>query len=124
MNGWLFAAGAVAAATTLIHVIAGGREVVRPLLGSRMSVEPRRTLHVVWHFVTADLLLSAVALILLALRAEPDAPLVLFIAAHYFAYTVAFLIGTLTVDWSRPLLRLPQWMLLLPVGILAVIGTF
>ncbi|MBW1601545.1 hypothetical protein JJV70_05365 [Streptomyces sp. JJ66] len=123
MNGWLFAAGSLAAATTLIHVIAGGRDVVRPLLGSSMEAEPRRTLHVVWHFVTVDLLLSAVALIVLALRAEPNVPLALFIAAHYVAYTAAFLVGTLTVGWSRPLLRLPQWMLLLPVGTLTVIGT-
>lgn len=124
MNGWLFAAGTLAAATALIHVIAGGRDVVRPLLAGRLAAEPKRTLHVVWHFVTADLLLSAAALIVVSLSAEPHNPLVLFIAAHYFAYTAAFLVGTLAAHWPRPLLRLPQWMLLLPVGILATIGAF
>ncbi|MFJ7295705.1 hypothetical protein [Streptomyces collinus] len=122
MNGWLFAAGTVAAATALIHIIAGGRDVVRPLLAGPLPAEPTRTLHVVWHFVSADLLLSAAALIVVSLRAEPHAPLVLFIAAQYFAYTAAFLVGTLTAPWTRPLLRLPQWMLLLPIGTLATIG--
>lgn len=31
MNGWLLAAGSTAAATTVIHVVAGGRSIVRPL---------------------------------------------------------------------------------------------
>ncbi|MEV4920479.1 hypothetical protein AB0K47_27185 [Streptomyces tirandamycinicus] len=122
MNGWLLTAGAAAAGTTLIHALAGGRDVVRPLLGSRMAAPPLRTLHAVWHFATADLLFSAVALVVMGLRAEPDIPLTLFIAAHYFAYTAVFLVVALAADWPRPLLRLPQWMLLLPVGILAVIG--
>ncbi|MER7496443.1 hypothetical protein OQI_29485 [Streptomyces pharetrae CZA14] len=123
MNGWLLAAGGVAAVTTLIHATAGGRSVVRPLLGSAVAAEPRRTLHVVWHMVTADLLLSSIALLALAFAAAPSTALVLFIAAQYLAYAAVFLTVTLAADWPRPLLQLPQWMLLLPVGVLALIGT-
>lgn len=123
MNGWLLTAGVIAAATTLIHATAGGRSIVRPLLGSEVAAEPMRTLHVVWHMVTADLLLSSVALLVLAFAAAPSTALVLFIAAQYLAYAVVFLIITLAADWPRPLLRLPQWMLLLPVGVLSLIGT-
>ncbi|MCP9944026.1 hypothetical protein LUX12_03255 [Streptomyces somaliensis] len=123
MNGWLFAAGLLAAATAVVHVVAGGRSVVRPLLGSSLPAEPRRTLHAVWHLVTADLSLSSVVLLALAWASEPSTPLVLFIAAQYAAYAVVFLVVALTADWPRPLLRLPQWMLLLPVGVLAFLGT-
>ncbi|WP_236242091.1 hypothetical protein [Streptomyces sp. CC228A] len=122
MNGWLLAAGGIAAATALVHAAAGGRSVVLPLLGSEVAAEPKRTLHVVWHMVTADLLLSSVALLVLACASAPSTPLVLFIAAQYLAYAAAFLTVTLAADWPRPLLRLPQWMLLLPVGVLALIG--
>ena len=123
MNGWLLTAGGIAAATTLIHATAGGRSIVRPLLGSAVAAEPKRTLHVVWHMVTADLLLSSLALLALAFTAAPSTALVLFIAAQYLAYAVVFLIITLAADWPRPLLQLPQWMLLLPVAVLALIVT-
>jgi len=123
VNGWLLTAGGIAAATTLIHATAGGRSIVRPLLGSAVAAEPKRTLHVVWHMVTADLLLSSLALLALAFTAAPSTALVLFIAAQYLAYAVVFLIITLAADWPRPLLQLPQWMLLLPVAVLALIGT-
>ncbi|WP_165984299.1 hypothetical protein [Streptomyces sp. YIM 98790] len=123
MNGWLLTAGGIAAATTVIHVLAGGKSVVRPLLGSEVAAEPRRTLHVVWHMVTADLVLSSVALLALAFAAAPSTALALFIAAQYLAYAVVFLVVTLAADWPRPLLQLPQWILLLPVGVLALVGT-
>jgi hypothetical protein len=123
VNGWLLTAGAIAAATTLIHATAGGRSIVRPLLGSAVAAEPKRTLHVVWHMVTADLLLSSIALLALAFADAPRTALVLFIAAQYLAYAVVFLIITQAADWPRPLLQLPQWMLLLPVGVLALIGS-
>jgi hypothetical protein len=123
VNGWLLTAGGIAAATTLIHATAGGRTIVRPLLRSEMAAEPKRTLHVVWHMVTADLLLTSIALLALAFATAPSRALVLFIAAQYLAYAAVFLIVTLTADWPRPLLQLPQWMLLLPVGVLALIST-
>ncbi|MEV7081967.1 hypothetical protein AB0N88_26085 [Streptomyces sp. NPDC093516] len=123
MNGWLLTAGTVAAATTLIHATAGGRTVLRPLLHSTVAAEPKHTLHVVWHMVTADLLLSSIALLALAFTTTPSTALVLFIAAHYLAYAVLFLAITLTTDWPRPLLKLPQWLLLLPVAVLAFVST-
>lgn len=123
MNGWLLTAGGIAAMTTCVHATAGGRSVVRPLLGSAVAAEPKRTLHVVWHMVTVDLLLSSLALLACAFMTAPSTALVLFIAVQYVAYAAVFLIVTSAADWPRPLLRLPQWMLLLPVGILALIGS-
>ncbi|MFJ6636508.1 hypothetical protein ACIQMR_34815 [Streptomyces sp. NPDC091376] len=122
MNGWLLAGGSLATVTALIHLVVGERDVVRPLLGSSLQAEPRRTLHGVWHFATVDLLFSGLTLIALATRPTANAPLVLFIAAHFLAYAAVFLVITLRAGWSRPLLRLPQWMLLLPVAALAGAG--
>ncbi|MFD8150626.1 hypothetical protein ACFY3O_05190 [Streptomyces sp. NPDC001046] len=78
---WPEPSSSIAVVTTGIHATAGGRSVVRPLLRSTVAAEPKRTLHVVWHMVTADLLLGSLVL------------------------------------------RLPQWMLLLPVAVLAFVGS-
>ncbi|MFE9773713.1 hypothetical protein ACFYOV_18995 [Streptomyces sp. NPDC005931] len=123
MNGWLLAAGLSSAAVAAIHVVAGGRDVVRPLLAGAVPEEPRRVLHAVWHMVTADLLLAAVALTWLGLRPHPaGGPVAWLLAAHFVAYAVVFLAVSLTAGWSKPWLRLPQWLLLLPVGVLAAAG--
>jgi glyoxylase-like metal-dependent hydrolase (beta-lactamase superfamily II) len=37
-------------------------------------------------------------------------------------YSGVFLFVSLAASWSKPLLRLPQWMLLLPVALLAAAG--
>jgi hypothetical protein len=122
VNGWFLAAGALAAATTAVHATAGGRSIVRPLLAGSLPDEPRRTLHVVWHLVTADLLLSSAALLFLAWTHAPSTALALFIGAQYLAYTAVFLAVTLTAGWPRPLLQLPQWTLLLPVSLCTFAG--
>ncbi|MGX2996493.1 hypothetical protein JNUCC64_19835 [Streptomyces sp. JNUCC 64] len=132
MNGWYLAAGVTAFGVALIHIVAGRRDVVLPLLSSGLADEPRRALHAVWHMVSVDLVLSAVALTVCAFAddATGDATatgaatgaVAWFVAAHFAAYTVVFLVVTLSAGWPRPLLRLPQWMLLLPVGALAAAG--
>lgn len=122
MNGWLLAGGVIASATALIHAIGGGLDTVRPLLGSGMPDEPKRTLHAVWHMVTADLLFSGVALVGLGWAGVTNALLVLFIGVRFLAYSMTFVVISFRVGWPRPLLRLPQWMLLLPVAILAAMG--
>ncbi|WP_251070698.1 hypothetical protein [Streptomyces sp. ISL-96] len=106
-----------------MHAIAGGRDVVRPLLAGSLPDEPRRVLHAVWHMVTADMVLAAAALIWLALRDRPGSDTIAWLlAAHFVAYSAVFLAVSLAASWSKPLLRLPQWMLLLPVAVLAAVG--
>ncbi|WP_055601573.1 hypothetical protein [Streptomyces aureus] len=124
MNGWLLAAGITAFAVAAVHLVGGHRDVVRPLLSCGLAAEPKRVLHAVWHMVSLDLVLSAAALVYLALADDTSAtgPVAWFVAAHFFAYTVAFLVVTLSVGWPKPLLRLPQWILLLPVAVLTVAG--
>ncbi|MFF4322799.1 hypothetical protein [Streptomyces sp. NPDC001568] len=124
MNGWLLAAGITALGVAAVHVVGGHRDVVRPLLSCGLADEPKRVLHAVWHMVSADLALSGLALLFLSLtRGTPGTGLVAWlVAAHFIAYAAAFLVVTLSVGWPRPLLRLPQWILLLPVAVLAAAG--
>ncbi|MER7112086.1 hypothetical protein [Streptomyces sp. NPDC000229] len=123
MNAWFLTAGTTAGAVAAVHVIAGGRDVVRPLLEGNLPDEPRRVLHAVWHMVTADLILAAAVLIWLALGDRPGGETIAWLlAAHFVAYSGVFLALSLATNWSRPLLRLPQWMLLLPVAMLSAAG--
>ncbi|MFD3934963.1 hypothetical protein ACFWSF_39400 [Streptomyces sp. NPDC058611] len=124
MNGWLLAAGITASGVAAAHIVGGHRDVVRPLLSCGLADEPKRVLHAVWHMVSIDLVLSAAVLVHLALADTTSAtgPLAWFVAAHFLAYTAAFLVVTLSVGWPKPLLRLPQWFLLLPVAALAAAG--
>ncbi|WP_327250550.1 hypothetical protein [Streptomyces sp. NBC_01244] len=125
MNSWFLAAGITALGVAAVHIIGGGRDVARPLLSSGLADEPKRVLHAVWHMVSVDLVLSGLALLYLARTdgATPGTGLVAwFVAAHFIAYAATFLVVTLSVGWPRPLLRLPQWILLLPVAVLAAAG--
>ncbi|MCP3820550.1 hypothetical protein NLX86_21365 [Streptomyces sp. A3M-1-3] len=124
MNGWLLAAGITALGVAAAHIVGGHRDVVRPLLSSGLADEPKRVLHAVWHMVSVDLVLSAVALVYLSLAdgTSGTALVAWFVAAHFIAYAAAFLVITLSVGWPKPLLRLPQWILLLPVAALTAAG--
>ncbi|QIP88182.1 hypothetical protein GLX30_33875 [Streptomyces sp. Tu 2975] len=124
MNGWFLAAGITALGVAAVHVVGGHRDVVRPLISCGLADEPKRVLHAVWHMVSVDLAFSGLALLYLALMdGTPEAGLVAwFVAAHFIAYAAAFLVVTLSVGRPRPLLRLPQWILLLPVAVLTAVG--
>lgn len=124
MNALLLAAGVASAAVAGIHLVAGHVDPVRPLLASALAEVPKRTLHAVWHMVSVDLLLGAVVLVYLALAKPTGAGLTgMVLAAHFAAYAVVFLVVALSFDGSNRLLRLPQWLLLLPVAVLTCLGS-
>ncbi|MCP2318053.1 hypothetical protein APR12_003406 [Nocardia amikacinitolerans] len=123
MNGWLLSAGVAAAAVAGVHVVAGHIDPVRPLLDSALPDVPKRTLHVVWHWVSVDLVLSALTLVALAVAEPTGTELVaLLTALHFAAYTVVFVVVATALPGPRRLLRLPQWMLLAPIAVLALAG--
>ncbi len=124
MNGWLLAAGITSSGVAAVHIVGGHRDVVRPLLSCGLAEEPKAVMHAVWHMVTVDLLLSAAALIYLALADGTSGTglLAWFVTAHFLAYAAAFLAVTLSAGWTKPLIRLPQWILLLPVALLTAAG--
>ncbi|MBN1485172.1 MAG: hypothetical protein JXA37_10650 [Chloroflexia bacterium] len=124
MNAWWLAAGIVGLITALIHLIGGQIEIIRPFSQSDLAAMPRGTLHACWHMVTVILFASAG--IMLYLGASPQngeqTLLALFIGGQFVAYALVFLVLTLAGDWDKKLIRLPQWMLLLPIGLLSIIG--
>ncbi|MFC9660046.1 hypothetical protein ACFVJ5_07385 [Nocardia sp. NPDC127606] len=123
MNWYLLAAGLTAAVVSAIHIVAGHVDPVRPLLASSMADVPKRTMHAVWHMVSVDLVATASTLLAVAWWQPVGFELVAVLTAvRYAAYSVVFVVIALRVPGRAPLLRLPQWILLAPVAILAGLG--
>ncbi|MFN8715863.1 MAG: hypothetical protein ACK50C_02625 [Gemmatimonadaceae bacterium] len=123
MNWLILTSALIAAGTTLIHAFLGGRDVAAPLLRSEVSEEIRLTMYACWHMVTAALGLTAVALLLLGTATIQASVLALFLGILWVLFALVFLFVTLVVARPRGLFRFPQWTLLLPVGVFALLGS-
>ncbi|MGL6076210.1 MAG: hypothetical protein ACRC8S_18805 [Fimbriiglobus sp.] len=121
MNPWLAASAIVAAVTFGVHLFAGGVDVVRPLLTSEtLCREPKETLYFVWHMVSLELAVLALALGYCAAYDPGNQPLV-FAMAGLAGGSGGLSIG-LTI-WRRiPPTLLMQWVLLIPIAVLAIVG--
>lgn len=124
MNGFLVSAALLAAFTAVVHVVAGGEDVAVPLLASPLAGTLKWTLYVVWHMVSVVLALSAIALFIGAMprHAGPSRYLVWFVSTLWCASGVLFLLVAALQPASGGFFALPQWALLLPVGVLGVLG--
>ncbi len=124
MNKLLLSAAVLAAFVTAVHVIAGGKDVASPLLASSISEEPRLTLYAVWHMVSVLLGISAAALVRAAMPKHQAgmASAVRLLALLWGASGLVFLVVAATQAGEGLFLKLPQWVLLLPVSVLAWLG--
>lgn len=123
MNWLILTSALIAAATTLIHALLGGRDVAVPLLRSEASEEVRLTMYACWHMVTAALGLSSIALLLIALGFIKENSLAQLIGILWVLFASVFLFVTLVLANPRGWFRFPQWTLLLPVGVFALLGS-
>ena len=122
MNGKLLSAGLLALFTAAVHLVAGGRGIAAPLLESSLAEVPRITMYGVWHLVSLVLALSGAAL-LLAARPHALAParwMVAFIGLLWLGFGGVVLGVAALQPGSGWWLKLLQWLLLLPVGALAL----
>ncbi len=124
MNKLLLSASILAAATAAYHAIAGSSEVVAPLLMSSLDEDVRLTLYAAWHCATVTFFLSALAFFLGSFprRAVGSLSMVRFVSALWLAFGAVFLLIAVTQPGTGLLLKLPQWMLLIPVGVLGWLG--
>ena len=119
MNPWLGAAAVAAFSTFLIHVVAGGRLIARPLLAARdLPRVPRLTVYYCWHMVSLLLLGMAAALAWAALRPNPALVVLTGLLAGAFA---ALSLGLIAAYRVRPW-QMPQWALFLLIAALSGLG--
>lgn len=109
MNIWLALAAALAAATTLIHAILGGREIAAPLLAAeRLHAVPKYTLYYCWHLVTIVLAALALAFALVATdQGSRDLALFATLGAALFGLWSLAMIGL----FGLRIAYFPQWAL-------------
>ena len=122
MNRLLFAASLLAAFTAAIHIVVGTEEIASPLLTSALAPEISFLLYACWHLVSSSLALSAMALFISALPRyqRSGRPLALFISCLWLSFGLVFLLIGLLGAHGSLLFKLPQWVLLLPVGALGL----
>ena len=123
-NGLLLASGLIAAITAALHAFAGTLEIQEPLLRSTLPLPLRLLLYACWHLVTVTLVLSALALIW---SARPNNRVVAgalprFVSLLWLLFGLVFIAVALVFSGPSTLLVLPQWVLLIPVGILGLLG--
>jgi len=124
-NRVLVAAAAAAAFTTALHIFGGGVSVARPIANSSLADEPRLLALSVWHMVSIALGLSALALAFGASpkQSEPSRQMVLFISVLWIGFGLAVMGVGLTQASGDMFWKLPQPILLIPVGVLGIWGS-
>lgn len=120
MNLYFACAGAASTAITLIHVIAGGPEIIAPVrAAASLSPVVRNMNYYCWHLVTINLVLLAGLFFWAA--ASPAAWQLGVVAtgavAAYGMWSVALVLSA-----KQRFLDMPQAILFLPVAALGLLG--
>lgn len=115
-------AGFLCIATGINHVLMGGIDTLNPLMASPLAMEVRVTIMAIWHGITALLVLSVIAFFW-AFRAGPTKarPVGILLGAFYIIFATLF--AVLSFLWFEDVMILPQWTLLAPIGLFAIIAS-
>lgn len=118
-NIYLISAGILNVSTSFIHILAGQSSLVDPLIVSDLNLQLKTEWVAVWHMVTIMLLASSWILLNQGFVATPTrSPLVLAIGYLYIFFASDFIVVSLAYGMFAP-----QWILLLPIGLLAILGS-
>ena len=125
MNYWWLVSGIIGLITAFIHLIGGHFDPIKPFLKSDLAPIPKATLHACWHMVTIILFLSAFELIYLGIKPSQRGGdlLAMFVGIQFVGFSIVFLIISFSGKWKNKLFALPQWTLLLPVGVISIVGS-
>lgn len=126
MNRILAITSLFALFTAALHLFFGSPRITKPLRTSALDARIKLVLYAVWHMASIALFLSVPAFFFGSLpsHARDARPLVLFLSLLWCAFGAVFLVTIFTQADRRQLFKLPQWALLLPVGLLGFWGCF
>lgn len=104
---WLAIAGVLSFAFTLAHIIGGGGEVYSPILESELFDVLKGYVSVIWHGITATMLLCSVLLMIAAWRPSLRVSMTLTVVIHYALFVALFLFyGAVRF---QSVFVMPQW---------------
>lgn len=111
-----------AAFTAAVHLFIGTPEIHSPLLDSSIPREIALLLYACWHLVSVALASSAAVLFAAAYAVNQDRWVVAVrhVGAMWLLFGLTFVAVALAFGGLPMLARLPQWVLLVPVGLLAL----
>ncbi len=125
MNWPIFISGLAAVFCTLGHFTVGRKQYLNPMLAASFDDTAKKVNHCVFHYVSAFLVLSAVALILIGagFRFNMDtALLVKFIAIHYAVFAVTQIILAATSGIRNAIIKMFQWTIFVFIAVFAWVG--
>lgn len=125
MNWFIFIAGIIAAMTVVGHFTVGRKDFLMPLLDSSIDDVPKKVLHCVFHYISAFLVISTLALLAVGAGAKFKSGytlLVDFIAIHYATFAVIQLVIALRSKIPKPAFKLFQWIFFSLTAIFAWLG--
>jgi len=123
MNIWILSSGLLALLTALIHVFAGQIDPVRPFLKSTLDDIPKASLLACWHLVSVTLFVSSLVLLYVGWYDIDSLYFIIQLLGFlYILYASVFVAVGLYFFGLKAVVKLPQWILLLPIGLLANYG--
>ena len=125
MNWLILIAGAFAAFTTIGHFTMGSKTFLKPMLNADFDEVPKKVMHCVFHYVSAYLILSSLALLGIGFGIGPDGGaslLVRFIAVNYAVFAVWQIIIALSSGIPNAAFKLFQWIFFVLIAIFAWLG--
>lgn len=125
MNALVIISGALAAFCTVGHFVMGSRSYLRPMLDADFESVPKKVMHSVFHYISVDFILSTLILLAtgLGLSFGYDLSAAVFIVGlHFVLYSVAQLIIAFSSGIEKAPMKMFQWVLFLPTGVLALLG--
>lgn len=120
MNYWILGAALISGLTVLAHIFGGGPEVLAPMLQSELSVYLQTIWTVVWHAISAILIIGTAVLVYGGIKPQRLVPAVTIVCAQYLAFAVLFLFYGITELGT--LWPMPQWTAFTLIPLLAGIG--
>lgn len=125
MNWFIFIAGVIAAMTVIGHFTVGRKEFLMPLLDSSIDDVPKKVLQCVFHYISAFLVISTLALLAVGVGVKFKSGFTLlvdFIAIHYATFAVIQLVIALRSKIPGPALKLFQWIFFSLTAVFAWLG--
>lgn len=118
MNRPVAVAAIVMALTFGLHLIGGEISVHRPLLAGGGTAEMDLYISVLWHGISAMLALNTLALVFAAWKAGQHGPILWLVGGQTFALGLLFILYGLIRTGG--LWTAPQWIILVPLGLLTM----
>lgn len=122
MNWMLIVAGLIAVATTMGHVILGGKQFLAPMLQLSFDAVAKRTLYAAWHYITVSIGLAAAVLLTLGVMQELGLLAAKVIAIQFALYAVVCIVLGATAGFRKGVFKMFQWVFFIPIAVLAWLG--